>query len=179
MGTNIQTEAIGLSVFGQAQVAYRVNGLTGRSFDEAIAAAGFARTVAIENAVPAYAAALARRRTKLRELGEALADIARAAALFSPKASLSDTQDVSATTAAILSRYGISGLESNNKVKKENVQKVQADAQFALDLENNAVQQDLTTLQGLMNKRDNAYTLVSKIVKKAIGTESTGIQNIV
>lgn len=178
MGTNIQTEAIGLSVFGQAQVAYRVNGLTGRSFDEAIAAAGFARTVAIENAVPAYSAALLRRRTKLRELGEALADIARAAALFGPKASLSDTQDVSATTSAILSRYGISGV-SDNKVKKEDVQKVQADAQFALDLENNSVQQDLTTLQGLMSKRDNAYTLVSKIVKKAIGTESTGIRNIV
>ena len=176
MGTSIKIDDLGLSVFGQAQVGYTVNGISGRSFDEAIAAAGFSRTVAIEDALPAYSAALQRRQTKLRELGEALADIARANASFGRKDKLDATQSVDSRTRDILKRYGISGVGDDCKVKKENVQKVQADAQYAIDIEDNNVQQDLTTMQGLMNKRDNAYGLVSKIVKKAIGTEASNIR---
>ena len=174
MSATIQTQGLGLSVFGQAQVAYKVNDKTGCSYDEAVAAAGFARSVALECAIPAYTGALRMRQTKLRELGAALAEVAQVGASFDPKDELDDTKSLSSTTVATLNRYGIGGL-SGSSVSKANVQKVQADTQYAIDVENNNVQQDLTSLQGLMSKRDNSYGLVSKIVKKAISTESSGI----
>lgn len=177
MSATIHTEQIGLSVFGQAQVAYRVDGKSGRSFDEAITAAGFSRTASLEAAIPAYEAALRKRQVKLRELGDALAEIAKVAASFESDDEMDDTLSVSAATENSLKRYGISGV-SNGKVTKADVQRVQADAQFAIDLENNSVQQDLATFQGLMNKRDNAYATIAKIVQKAIKTETTGIRYI-
>lgn len=180
MSATIQTQQLGLSVFGQAQVAYKVNGKSDCSYDEAVSAAGFARATSIECALPAYSAALKLRQTKLKELGDALAEIATVAASFKSKDSRSTKKSVSSATAATLRKYGISGLESgSNEVKKENVQKLQADAQYALDIENNNVQQDMTTLQGLVSKRDSAYSLVAKIVKKAVSTESSGIGYIV
>lgn len=177
MSATIHTEQIGLSVFGQAQVAYRVDGKTGRSFDEAITAAGFSRTASLESAIPAYEAAIRKRQVKLRELGEALAEIAKVAVSFDSDDELDDTKSLSAATTDTLKRYGIDGA-SDGKVSKADVQKVQADAQFAIDLENNSVQQDLATFQGLMNKRDNAYATIAKIVQKAIKTETTGIRYI-
>ena len=41
------------------------------------------------------------------------------------------------------------------------------------------MQQDVVALQGLISKRDNAYSTASRLVKKADGSASSVINNIV
>ena len=54
---------------------------------------------------------------------------------------------------------------------------VDLDQQHALDTEDNELQQDSVTLQGLLSKRDSAFSTASNIVKKADRTNSSTISN--
>ena len=62
---------------------------------------------------------------------------------------------------------------------RANLMKGQNEIQHALDTEDNELQQDSVTLQGLLSKRDSAYSTASNIVKKADRTNSSTISNFV
>ena len=59
-----------------------------------------------------------------------------------------------------------------------NATTAQNNIQYALDTEDNNLQQDMVSLQSLISKRDNAFSAASKIVRKADGTGSGIIRNI-
>ena len=62
---------------------------------------------------------------------------------------------------------------------RENIMKGQNENQYAIDTEDNNLQQDLVGLQSLLSKRDNAYSTASRVVRKADDAAGTTIGNIV
>ena len=96
----------------------------------------------------------------------------------------------SSTTSALYNaalttaKYGISLNVSSNSsqgvanITYRNATNAQNDIQYALDVEDNELQQDMVTLQSLVSKRDNAFSMASKIIKKSANAASNTISNI-
>ena len=56
--------------------------------------------------------------------------------------------------------------------------KLQTDTQYALDKEDNYLQQDMVSLQSYFSKRDQALSMAASLVKKVNNTMSSGIRAI-
>lgn len=180
MSATIQTEGLGYSVFGTAQVSYVVEGVHGQSFDYAVAMTGLKRAATIEQAIPAYTAAIRARQTRSIDLGNALADIARALQTVDrdSKDMTNETVRISTEARDLLAKYGIVDAGRDCSIKFFDLQKIQTDVQYKLDVTNNDIQQDMTTLQGYVSKRDSAYSMADKLMKKVAKTFTSGTRYI-
>jgi len=79
----------------------------------------------------------------------------------------------------IAARYGVDlNWTDGNKMTLGNLQKAQTNVQYAIDREDNDIQQDIVTLQSYISKRDNAYSNAAKIVKKTNQAATSTIGNI-
>ena len=186
MGVLIERNNIdGLKVYGQQQVDYTVSGVAHQGYDDAVRTVALKESEAIEAETQAYMDILSARQQKLSELGDALAILAKA--VTSMKVKDQTSGDKSSEMAydlqraqSILSKYGISlSLTDNNtKVTREQATKAQNNCQYEMDNENNDLQQDMVTAQGLVSKRDNAFSTAAKLVKKVHGTADLLINNL-
>ena len=81
---------------------------------------------------------------------------------------------------SIAAKYEVSlTWESNGtQMTRGNVQKAQTNIQYAIEREDNDVQQDIVTLQSYISKRDNAYSNAAKVIRKANQAASSTIHNI-
>ena len=180
----------GLKVYGQQQVDYTVNGEAGCDFGTAVARASMQRAVSVESATNALADVVRARERKLTEIGEALAYVAAAAANFTSKSKTDDSTSSAglATAKDILSRYNIDtshilvmnlvGIGRVGSIQNQYVGKLQTDTQYALDKEDNYLQQDMVSLQSYFSKRDQALSMAASLVKKVNNTMSSGIRAI-
>ncbi len=180
----------GLKVYGQQQVGYTVNGVAGCDFGIAVARASMQRAVSVEQATSALADVVRARERKLTEIGEALAYVAAAAANFTSKSKTDDSTSSAglATAKDILSRYNIDtshilvmnlvGIGRVGSIQNQYVGKLQTDTQYALDKEDNYLQQDMVSLQSYFSKRDQALSMAASLVKKVNNTMSSGIRAI-
>ena len=181
MSATIQPRDLDLSIFGTAQVDYTVDGVTGCTYDKAVAMAGLQRAVAVERAIPAYTAAVRARQRKLEDLGRALADISGTLAKFDEDhRQTTSEQDIVGGAEAynLLAKYGLTKdyfKPSATRIQYQYIQKLQTDVQYALDVTNNDIQQDAVSLQGFVSKRDNAYQMATKLMQKAIRTRETRV----
>jgi len=181
----IQTSVIpGADVYGVPQVSYTVDGETGKDFSAALAAAAFRQTAAIEVAASSYADVVRERERKLDELGQVMAELNKTFAKLKVKDQEpgdTATVDNGAWVNATASKYGITLVFKANTsdMTRENIMKGQNEIQYAIDTEDNNLQQDMVALQGLLSKRDNAFSSASRIVKKADDAASSVIHNIV
>ena len=182
----IQTSVIqGGDVYGVPQMSYVVDGATGKDFGEALATAAFYQTVAIEGAASAYADVVRIRERKVDDLGKILSLLTKALAELpvgknaesGDSTSIEDSSWVNSTALG----YGITLVfkENSDKMTRENIMRGQNEIQYALDKEDNDLQQDLVGLQGLISKRDNAFSTASRIVRKVNDAASAVIGNIV
>jgi hypothetical protein len=192
MSDLIQPQEIpGGAVYGVKQYEYTVDGVSGKDYSAALAVASFRQSVAIENSAAAYSEVVRQRERKVSDLGVVLSAIAQAIATMDPKSQ--DTGKRSSWSAVIYTasqtcaRYGISlplvavkyeAGEYQAQVTYRDATKAQNDIQYALDKEDNNLQQDMVNLQSYISKRDNAYTNAAKIVRKADGTAAGTIRNI-
>ncbi len=189
------TEIAGGAVYGVAQMGYAVNGAPVRDYSEALVAAAFRQSVAIEDATAAYAAVVRQRERKVSDLGNVLAALARALASMDPKSN--DPDKVSSLGLYLYeawktaNKYGIEikvrtvSLSPVSETQPElaaityrNATTAQNEVQYRIDLEDNDLQQDLVSLQSFISKRDNAFSMASKIVKKSDSAASNTIGNI-
>ena len=182
----------GLKVYGQQQVDYTVNGEAGCDFGAAVARASMQRAVSVESATSALADVVRARERKLTEIGEALAYVAAAAANFTSKSKTDDSTSSPglATAKDILDRYGIDtsnivvvdlstlGAGRIGAIQNQYVGKLQTDTQYALDKEDNYLQQDMVSLQSYFSKRDQALSMAASLVKKVNNTMTSGIRAI-
>ncbi len=182
----------GLKVYGQQQVGYTVDGEAGCDFGTAVARASMQRAVSVESATSALADVVRARERKLTEIGEALAYVAAAAANFTSKSKTDDSTSSPglATAKDILDRYGIDtsnivvvdlstlGAGRIGAIQNQYVGKLQTDTQYALDKEDNYLQQDMVSLQSYFSKRDQALSMAASLVKKVNNTMSSGIRAI-
>ena len=179
----VAKEIAGASVYGVRQMEYTVDGLAHQDFASALTAAAFRQSVAIENSAAAYAVVVQQRQRKVDDLGYALSILAKAIATMSVKnqesTDKSESDDELKTASAMVAAYGVSmSLTDGNKITRGNALKSQNDIQYALDTENNSLQQDMVSLQSLMSKRDNAFSTASSVVKKSLNASGGTINNI-
>ena len=179
----VEHEISELAVYGVQQVQYTVDGLSGQDFASALTIASFRQSTAIEDATSSFVTVVRQRQRKVNDLGDALAVIAKA--LSSMKngdgqepGDKSDADPALTTAAAKVAEYGITMTVSDNKIKRGDAMKTQNDIQYALDMEDNQLQQDTVSLQSLVTKRDNAFSNASKIVKKALNASAATIGNL-
>ncbi len=181
----IQTSVIeGGAVYGVPQVSYTVDGATGKDFSAALAAATLRESTAIEATAASYSAVVKERARKVDELGQVMAYLAEAFARLSVKnPAPGDTATVNngAWVNGTALKYGITLVFQANtaNMTRANIMKGQNDIQYAIDTEGNNLQQDIVALQGLISKRDNAFSTASRIVQKADNSASSVIGNIV
>jgi len=177
------SEIQGGSVYGVKQVQYTVDGVEGKDYIDALTAAAFRESVAIEETAAAFSAVVRQRHRKVDDLGTILSLLAVANANLKVKEqSQSDQATVNnaAWVNATASKYGITLVFVANtaNMTRANIMRGQNDVQYALDVEDNNLQQDAVTLQSYISKRDNAYSTASKIVRKALNAAGSTIGNI-
>ena len=169
------------SVYGVRQVQYTVEGHSGKDFADAVAIAAFKQAAAIETATSSYTSVVRARQKKIDDLGEALSNIAKAMGEVNKKTKSSDKITIpnAGNVKNIAGRYGIDlSWTDGNKMTLGNLQKAQTNVQYAIDREDNDIQQDIVTLQSYISKRDNAYSNASKIIKKTNQAATSTIGNI-
>jgi len=169
------------AVYGVRQVQYTVNGHSGKDFADAVAIAAFKQATAIETATSAYTSVVRARQQKIDELAEVLSNIARAMGEVHKKTQSGDKITIpnSDSVKTIAARYGVDlNWTDGNKMTLGNLQKAQTNVQYAIDREDNDIQQDIVTLQSYISKRDNAYSNAAKIVKKTNQAATSTIGNI-
>ena len=176
-------EIPGGAVYGVKQYDYTVDGDPGKDYSSALAAASFKESVAIENFAGSFAEVVRQRERKVEDLGEILAYLAKATAKLPVKdQSVNDsvTIDNAAWVNSTARKYGITLVfkENTADMTRGSIQTGQNDVQYALDVEDNNLQQDSITLQGLVSKRDNAFSTASKIISKSLKADSGTISNI-
>ena len=181
----IQTNVIeGGAVYGVQQVSYTVDGVSGKDYAAALTAATMKEAVAIESATTAYTDVVRERERKIDDLSQVMAALTEAQSKLPIKnvdSSDSATVNNAAWVNSTAKKYGITLVfkENTADMTRGNLYKGQNDIEYALDTEDNNLQQDMVSLQGLISKRDNAYSTASSIVEKATGTADSTIRNIV
>ena len=180
----IETNPIeGFKVYGQQMVEYTVDGIAGRDFASATAIAALAESSAIEESAAAHAKVIRARQEKLKDMGDAVAVLTKAIATMPVKnqksTDKSSADDALYTAKTNLERYGVSlSLTDGNKVTRKSAENARNNAEYAIDVEDNDLQQDMVTLQGLVSKRDNAFSTASKVLKKVASTGKSIIRTI-
>ncbi len=188
----IPNEIPGAAVYGVKQYSYTVDGAAGRDYAAALAAAAFKESVAIENSASAYADVVRQRERKVDDLGTVLAAIAKAIATMNPKSNDPNKRSSEMSelyeAQSLCNKYGINlsfasvhatATGGTASITYATGSKAQNDVQYALDTENNNLQQDNVSLQSLITKRDNAYSSAAKVVDKACDAATSTIQNFI
>ena len=179
----LPSEISGGSVYGVKQMQYTVDGKDGRNFIDALTAASFRESVAIEETARAYTSVVKARQKKVDDLGSILACLSRAVAdLPAKKQQSTDTASIinSAWVNSTALSYGITLVfkSGTSEMTRENILKAQTSVQYEMDKEDNNLQQDIISMQSFIAKRDNAYSTAAKLVKKADNAASNTISNI-
>lgn len=183
MALIVTNDITDVSVWGVQQKNYTINGKSNQDFGSAVAVAALQQSNSIERESEAYTAMVRVRIRKLEELGEALSVITEALASMRIKDTESDDlskEDSRLLTAkSILRKYGLDlAVDDKNRITREEASMRQNDVQFAIDNEDNSLQQDMVSLQGLVSKRDNSFSTAAKLVSKVNDTAQTLIGNI-
>ena len=121
------------------------------------------------------------RQKKVDDLGQVLAYLSKAVGALKTKGGKSGdkvTVDNANWVKSTANAYGISLSWDGNKMTRGDIQKAQTTVEYELDKEDNNLQQDIVSLQSFMTKRDNAYSTVAKIVRKANNAAASTIRNI-
>ena len=182
----IETRKIeGASVYGVEQVSYVVDGVEGRDYSAALAAACLRQAAAIESDLNAIAGSVRMRQKKLSDLNGILTTIVYAIGTM-PTEKIERTDKSSEINALrdaaeIAREYGISiplAGDNGNQIQRDESQTAQANVKHALDLEGNSLQQDTVTLQNLISKRDSSYQTVTSIVKRSLNAGATAVRGL-
>lgn len=170
--TNIDARAP--RVYGCPIATYTVDGAQGCGISEAVAFGALRQSVAFEELTTAVGRVVKLRQQKATEIGDAVATVAEAiGSMDQASSSPSKLSNVAAEKLnkanATFKKYGIAEMaldESTKQVTYGEAYRKQTDVQLALDTENNDLQQNLNSLMSLISKRDNAFSVASKIVDK-------------
>lgn len=173
----------GYKPFNFEQVNYYIGGDHSRvhDYEELVVTVSLDRAYALEGEVEPLANLVRARNAKLTALGNAMADVAAASASLSDK-DLKDTTYLSnaGTHRNTLNVYGLNDkayITDDGKISKEMTQKLQAKLKYAIDVEDNNLQQDVVSLQSYMTKRDDAFSTASQLMRKISQTREKTLAN--
>ena len=160
-----------------------MDGEPGLGLLEAVAFSVLRQSHAIEAVTGSMTEMVKLYQEKVSDLGEALATLSEALASMDPedgdvtRRSSIGTSKISHMN-ELLAKYRIDkiAVADGGQVTFENAYYKQTDLQLALDTANNDLQQAMAGLQGLINKRDNAFVAANKVVAKINSTSLTAIR---
>ena len=171
------------NIYGIPTKRYAVDGVPDLGLLEAVSFAVLQQSHAIESVTSAMTEMVKLHQQRVEDLGEVMAVLSEALASMDPEDS--DVDKRSAINAAkiahaneLLAKYGIAkmSVDEGGQVTFEGTYYKQTDVQLALDTANNDLQQVMAGLQGLINKRDNAFVAANKVVAKMNSTSLTAIR---
>ena len=130
-------EIAGGAVYGVRQMSYAVDGVSGKDYGAALAAAAFKESVAIEASASAYSEVVRQREKKIGDLGDVLAVLSKAIATMNPKSNdtgkKSDADNALITAKITCASYGVTlSLSDGNKITFKNAQTVHHEARQRL-----------------------------------------------
>ena len=186
------TKIPGAEVYGVAQMSYTVDGVSGKDYAAALAAASFKEAVSIEQALSAYSEVVRQRIRKIEDLGSVMAILNEAYATLKTKdmesgdttsnmVALADARDKAALYGVTINitDYTIQDLGIRMcYTTRRNLMNAQNAVQYAIDKEDNELKQDTVSLNSYVSKRDNSFSTASKLVRKALDAASSTIGNI-
>lgn len=202
MGAYIETQPLGLTVLGQVQRCYTVDGQPGLGLDAACMASTFKRVVSIEAELTAMGAAVKRRQTAIQALGRAMAEISAATAYIGKtgddkylpqndsqkpaiqnlKNALSVMKDAKLDTSMFDANAKVKGDEAftkdSTRVQVSKLRRIREEVKFLADQERNQLQRNTSVLQSVLNKRDSAVSFIAKLRKRLDKTQTTAIRNM-
>ena len=173
----IDLDTTGAAVYGTQLRDYAIDGEMGKTFSEVIAFASLRQSHSIEMATAAISSVVRERQRKVDDLAEVLAVISSAIPSMPTKGESGDrwskisSEDI-ANANVLLAKYGIAKMSTNGdgQINYATAYQTQNDIQLLLDNENNDLQQNLTSLQSLVTKRDNAFSTANKVIQKGNAT---------
>lgn len=170
-------------VYGALIKDYEIGGKKA-DFSAAIAMASLQQSEAIEALLPALNKTVDVRQKKVNALGEILATLTEALASMDAKdqstsrLSRIDTAKITNMN-ALLKSYGFETIVTKDgQITYANASRVQNEIEKALDTESNDLQQNMTLLQSLVQKRDNSFEVAHKVLSKSNRTASDTITSI-
>ena len=192
MANLIETaEIAGAAVYGVRQVSYTVDGVAGKDYGAALAAATFKESTAIEDTMNSYAVVARQRTRKLEDLGKVMAGLNSGVTTLKVKNTESsdrtDKMSILAEAHSLAAKYGITvtcvAYEFSDGVykaqmRRDDIYRAQNQVQYEMDREDNDLKQDMVSLNSLMSKRDNAFSAAARLIKKANDAASNTIGNI-
>ena len=142
------------------------------------------RAVAIENEVAPLSVRVRKRNDNLDQLGKLLAELTRVQASFGSEAKGTDTQSIDLSKMGdAIKALELGGEDPNFKPDTTQIQKQQLEKYIQLtkskiDALNNRAQLDTSRMQSLVERRDEAFTTASDLMKNVSDTRGTLIRNL-
>lgn len=173
-----------LSVWGLEFGEYRVNG-TQVDLQDLMVTVTERRAVAIENEVAPLSARIRKRNNSLDQLGKLLSEFSRAQAAFDSEAKGTDKTTVNLTGYAeaikaleLSEADKLEAKEYKDAFEKQQVEKYIQLTKSKIDTLNNKAQLDTSRMQSLVERRDEAFTTASDLMKSVSDTRGTLIRNL-
>ncbi len=175
-------EIPGCTVYGIPQMSYTTAGKSGQDYAAAVALATLVQANAFETECGALSAMVRLRMKKLDELGEALAILSRVLKKMPVKSPESDDKVTDGDlyrARDLMAKYGLTlKLEGDEaKIRRDNVSYAENDVRYAMDREDNDLQQNLVTVKSTFNRRDQAFSTAARLVSKVNNSAQSIIGN--
>ena len=175
----------GVSVYGVQMVSYTVAGVAGQDYTQALTAACFKESLAVDAELQLVASMVRLRQTKLQELGNVMSILTYAKGTMPVKepyqTDLSEPIDALPEVSDVALKYFIRiplAGDGGNRIQRRNCEVAISSVKHAIDMESNSMQQDTVTLQNLIGKRDSTYQTASSITKKSLNASASSIKNM-
>ena len=145
------------------------------------------RAACIETEVTPLSKRMENRNKRLSDLGAALADISRLQANLDSDAEggnpIGDMQPETHKLVKEIWYATYSNEDKRKQVESSNITKATAEGVVQLlktqiDLLNNASSEDMTRLQGIVDKRDQSYSTATTLMQEIADTRSTLVKNL-
>ena len=148
-------------------------------FQDVLIAIAERRATSVEGEVAPLSTKIQARNKVLEDLGNVLADLTKLQAQFSSDAKGSDRSGTLQQTSkdiliAVFGTLDWSDLKMTKYEVEEWLQKVKS----KIDALNNEAQKDMTRLESLVNRRDEAFSTASDLMSKVGDTRSNLIRNL-
>lgn len=172
-----------LSVWGARIVDYNYGGKQ-VDFQDLMVSVSERRAASVEGEITPLSTRMKNRNTKLSALGAALADLSKQQAGFNSEAKGSDpTGDLDGKTITEINTlwqkaYGKDIPRDGNKVTKATCEAAVQLLKTEIDQLNNAASEDMTRLQGLVDRRDQSYSTATTLMQAIGDTRSSLIKNM-
>lgn len=164
--------------WGSVVCDYKLNGVT-VDFQDLMVAVAEHRATAVEGEVGPQTVRMRQRNERMEKLGTALSELTKMQSAFKSDDGGTTTRDsMSDATWNILSEYaGALGISADAKDQKKSVDAFAEKVKNVIDSLNNASQKDMTRMEGLVDRRDEAFTTATNLMKSVSETRDNVIRN--